>query len=118
MCKWGTYANVNVIRRANPFVKDGWHEVKYIDSCIASIVQKMNDQGIITEQSCCGHFESRGYIWISHESIHDARKLGYLVEMVDFSTDPGAQRVDGKPNNDYRIEPYIWVDSISSDLSK
>lgn len=27
MCKWGTRTKVNVIRRANPYVEDGWHEI-------------------------------------------------------------------------------------------
>ena len=54
MCKWGTSKPVYVIRRANPFVKDGWHKV-YVDSCIAEEIQMLNDNGVITLNSCCGH---------------------------------------------------------------
>ena len=30
-------------------------ELKPIDSCIASLVQALNDAGILTRSSCCGH---------------------------------------------------------------
>src|SRR5687767_10548653 len=117
------YATAFVIRRCNPFAKDnsedGSHEVNGIDPCIVEIVQKMNDQGIITVQSCCGHSTQRPHIWIAHESIPLARQLGYVVEMRDFShmsiyqsKEKLKQQTDKtyKDLIDYRIEPFIYLD--------
>lgn len=80
MCKWGSRTKVNVIRRANPFLEDGWYEI-FVDSCLAELVQKLNKQGIVTEQCCCGHGNQEGEIWIAKESVERANKLGYIIEV-------------------------------------
>ncbi len=57
-----------------------WAE-KGIDKCIAPIVKALNDIGMYTEECCCGHGETEGYI-----RLYDKRVLiiknyeeGYLI---------------------------------------
>ena len=78
MCKHGTLEPVTVIRRANPFVDDGAHVI-HVDSCIADEIQRLNHNGIITEQCCCGHGKSKPNCLISLESKERAEELGYRV---------------------------------------
>lgn len=49
--------------------KSRW-DIKGIDRCIAPIVQALNDVGILTASSCCGHGESEGVI-----ILQDGREL-------------------------------------------
>lgn len=60
MCKQDTYAAVTI----------GGIELATIDACIAPIVQALNDAGIETVASCCGHGELMGII-----SLKDGREL-------------------------------------------
>lgn len=39
-------------------------DVKGIDSCIASIVEALNEAGLFTVTSCCGHNKNPGSIWL------------------------------------------------------
>lgn len=89
MCRHGTYNWVNVI---NP------HQNKkrvVVDACISSEVQLLNDNGVITLGSCCGHGKAGQIVewvngfgkWKSHhepphaliseESVNQAIELGY-----------------------------------------
>lgn len=96
MCKWGARKKVNVIRRANPFVPDGWHEI-YVDSCLADLVQELNSKGIVTVQCCCGHSKGEGEVWIAEESTELAKDLGYKLE---FRDDPDRNVINtGMVNN-------------------
>jgi hypothetical protein len=79
MCKWGTYRKIHVIRRNNPFIEDGWHEIS-VDSCIADEVQMLNDNGVITLGCCCGHFKGEPNCLIDPESIEKCKELGYKPE--------------------------------------
>lgn len=45
-------------------------DTKAIDSCIAPIVRALNDAGIYTANSCCGHGDGPGSI-----ILHDGREL-------------------------------------------
>jgi hypothetical protein len=45
MCKWGTYKEVKLLNGS----------IKHIDFCIADLIQIMNNNGIETINSCCGH---------------------------------------------------------------
>ena len=45
-------------------------DAKPVDACIAPIVQALNDAGIYTANSCCGHGKSDGSI-----VLHDGREL-------------------------------------------
>lgn len=76
MCKWGTRTKIKVIRRANPFVEDGWHEIN-VDACIADEVQMLNNKGIITLNSCCGHGKGEPNCLIAPESVQKCKELGY-----------------------------------------
>jgi hypothetical protein len=95
MCKWGTRTKVNVIRRANPFVKDGWHEIS-VDSCIAEEIQDLNNKGIITEQCCCGHGKVRPTAMILEPQLEKCKNLGYEYEEIEsgkyFETNEIARR--------------------------
>ena len=82
MCKWGDRTKVKVIRRANPFVKDGWHEIS-VDSCMAPFVQKLNNDGVVTLQCCCGHGKYEAEIWIAEGSIKKAKSLGYKLSKLE-----------------------------------
>ena len=51
MCKWGTSQTV---RLCSPLEVSGRTEIS-VDACIADVVQLLNDNGIKTLGSCCGH---------------------------------------------------------------
>lgn len=51
MCKWGITTEV---RLCKPTVVQRRTAIK-IDACIAPLVQTLNDCGIETTASCCGH---------------------------------------------------------------
>lgn len=71
MCKWG-----NTVIMCVPIHADDSHTGafrwadKAIDSCIADVVQALNDAGIYTRSSCCGHGRSIGGI-----TLHDGRNI-------------------------------------------
>lgn len=71
MCKWGTETLLLVPIPAELSYNGEFHwDVKGIDSCIADIVQALNDAGIYTANCCCGHGETHGSI-----ILHDGRVL-------------------------------------------
>jgi len=85
MCKWGTDTEVTLcVARMN-----GMKTTK-VDSCIAPIVQALNDAGIKTIASCCGHNKRPGNI-----VLDDERKL-FIIP--DYKS---ARRLDKKL-------PDIW----------
>lgn len=60
MCKYGTHASVTV----------SGVTINTIDACIAPIVQALNNAGIETVASCCGHGNCNGVI-----SLSDGREI-------------------------------------------
>lgn len=64
MCTWGDTTTVHV----------GDREVQ-VDCCIASIVQALNEGGVKTAMSCCGHGEGDGFIMLA-----DGRLLSVLPQ--------------------------------------
>lgn len=78
MCKWGTEVVLRVPMPAELSYtgKFRWDE-KGIDACIASLVQCLNDAGIYTANSCCGHGKAPGWI-----VLHDGRQL-LIVESYE-----------------------------------
>jgi hypothetical protein len=44
--------------------------IKGVDSCIADLVQALNNAGVYTSNSCCGHGKTEGVI-----ALHDGREL-------------------------------------------
>lgn len=73
MCKHGNYNVVEVIQKGRRN-----QEVK-VDACIANDVRALNEAGIVTIGSCCGHgFESNyPHVLIDEESVDKAKALGY-----------------------------------------
>lgn len=51
MCEWN---NLSLVKLCQPKEVSG-REVVPVDSCIASLVQRLNDIGLHTLGSCCGH---------------------------------------------------------------
>lgn len=77
MCKWGTSTPLTVtIPTHLSHTGVERQDVKDIDSCIAPIVKALNDAGIATISSCCGHGREDGMILLA-----DGRELTiYLQE--------------------------------------
>jgi hypothetical protein len=71
MCEWGNdiVMIVPIPAGLSHTGKFRWEE-KGIDSCIAPIVKALNDAGIYTANSCCGHGKTDGSIL-----LHDGREL-------------------------------------------
>jgi hypothetical protein len=65
MCKWGNnkLCRVNIPSALSHTGKPRW-EIKGIDSCIANIVNALNQAKIFTDSSCCGHGKEFGHIWL------------------------------------------------------
>ena len=71
MCKWGTDVEVQVTVPADAsYTGKDRVDIKKIDACIAPIVKALNEAGIRTDASCCGHGKTDGFI-----SLHDGREL-------------------------------------------
>lgn len=71
MCKWGTSEEVLVTIPAElSYTHEDRVDIKKIDACIAPIVRALNEAGIRTDASCCGHGKVDGFI-----SLHDGREL-------------------------------------------
>ncbi len=77
MCKWGTIKVLDI--PAHPswkrYVINGCKKID-VDSCIADIVQALNDSGISTIASCCGHNHGPGII-----SLQDGRQMILINDM-------------------------------------
>lgn len=66
MCKWGTSTPLTVAIPAYlSHTGVERRDVKDIDSCIAPIVCALNDAGVVTIASCCGHGKRPGNIALS-----------------------------------------------------
>lgn len=71
MCKWGTDTILRVpIHADDSYTGEFRWDNKPVDSCIADIVQALNDAGIYTRGCCCGHGKEDGFI-----GLHDGRLL-------------------------------------------
>ena len=71
MCQYGSDVILRVPIPAS-LAHDGrfrW-DMKAVDSCLAPIVKALNDAGIYTSQSCCGHGKENGTIF-----LHDGRVI-------------------------------------------
>jgi hypothetical protein len=71
MCKWGNDVKCKVLipESDSHTGKKRW-VIKGVDSCLADIIQALNDAKIYTATSCCGHGKRRGTI-----QLQDGRKL-------------------------------------------
>lgn len=67
MCKWG---NSVLIKLAYPMHNSKRTEIG-VDSCIASLMQELNNHGVHTLGCCCGHGKAEGSITI----VQDGKKI-------------------------------------------
>ena len=84
---------------------------EFIDSCIAPLVQTLNNGGIKTTSSCCGHEKTFGEIWlqkgvlliINDRDKYRSSKHKYLIKMV-------AKHILGSYKVKFRIKKnnFIW----------
>jgi hypothetical protein len=84
MCEWGTSTPLEVTIPA--YLSHTGVErqaVKDVDSCIAPIVRALNDAGVITVASCCGHGKQPGNI-----ALADGREI---IIAPDYET---GRRID------------------------
>ena len=71
MCKWGSDIVLWVpIPAELSYTGEFRWDYKGVDSCIAPIVQALNDAGIYTASCCCGHGKADGSIL-----LHDGREI-------------------------------------------
>lgn len=71
MCEWGTDRLLLVPMPAElSYTGQFRWAIKGVDACIADIVQALNEAGIYTSNSCCGHGKADGKIY-----LHDGRVL-------------------------------------------
>lgn len=54
-------------------------ELRVIDACLAPLVFRLNNCGVKTTNSCCGHGQYQGTIIIDEQSLDRAYDLGYPV---------------------------------------
>lgn len=71
MCEWGSEKQLLVpIPAELSHTGEFRWAVKGVDLCISDIVQALNNAGIYTSNSCCGHNKENGEIL-----LHDGRNL-------------------------------------------
>lgn len=71
MCEWGTDVVLEVTIPASlSHTGEQRQKLVGIDACIAPIVKALNDAGITTVSSCCGHGKRPGNI-----ALADGREL-------------------------------------------
>lgn len=75
MCKHGTHTYIKL----NKPRESGRIRVP-IDSCIASEVQYLNNMGVVTLGSCCGHGvdDHPPHVLIENDSVNLIEQLGYF----------------------------------------
>lgn len=84
MCKWGTYKEIAL---CEPMPISKRTTIK-VDSCIADLIQALNDSKIATIASCCGHNKRPGRI-----SLKDGRELFIVTSYEE------AQKIEETFNN-------------------
>ena len=73
-CPIGTHkCDVKINRHKNK-----WNNFFYVDKCIADIIQALNDGGIKTVASCCGHGKQEGTIYLRNNMKLRINRLGIL----------------------------------------
>lgn len=76
MCSHGTLKEVTIAPKP--------YTVK-IDACIAEEIVWLNEQGVYTVNSCCGHGDGRpvALIFANHGSLQKAIELGYYPRQYE-----------------------------------
>ena len=84
MCNWGTDVELNVpIPAGLSHTGEPRWALKKVDACIAPIIAALNDAGIYTASSCCGHGKGNGEIL-----LHDGRRLVVVWEGGQMGNSP------------------------------
>ncbi|HNT30338.1 MAG TPA: hypothetical protein PKL83_05290 [bacterium] len=65
MCEWGTD---KIVKLYKPMPVSGRNEIA-VDSCLADLVQALNNAGIETTGCCCGHGKGDGDIQLADGRI-------------------------------------------------
>lgn len=68
MCDWNDTVRVQIMQTIE------------VDRCLASTVVRLNELGVATLASCCGHGHDEPEVMIRPSSIHRARALGLTTE--------------------------------------
>ena len=50
-----------------------------VETCLRALIQSLNDIGIMTYDSCCGHGHEYGHITIGEEDMTRAHTLGFRI---------------------------------------
>ena len=108
MCKWGTTVPVEVIVPADQsHTGQDRPTTKPIDACIAPLVEALNEAGIRTDGSCCGHGKADGWI-----ALHDGRKLTISVNDRRNCV-PGGEGDKAEPSAPKAEEAVAWLVEMS-----
>jgi len=71
MCEWGNTIDLSVTVPASlSYTGATRRAIKGVDACLAPLVKALNDGGIATISSCCGHGKQDGTILLT-----DGREL-------------------------------------------
>ncbi|WJV20794.1 hypothetical protein QU593_10290 [Rossellomorea marisflavi] len=86
MCIHGSF---KMVRLNNPR-ESGRTEVP-VDECIADEIQMLNDVGVVTYGSCCGHFEDNSSCLVDVSSKDALEIMGYVLS--EYSSEHSKQGV-------------------------
>ena len=95
MCEWG---NVNDVKIKGHFNKNG--KPFYVDKCIANLIQALNDGGVSTVASCCGHGKGFGNI-----ILRDGREL---IIMPDYESSRRAEKKISPLKHKIKKRLFVW----------
>jgi len=87
MCQWGTLTTVKLCKPQKNSIGALFDTVT-VDSCIAPIIQALNNAGIETIASCCGHKRRIGNIVLGDNrelfiipDFETGRKIDELIDI-------------------------------------
>lgn len=98
MCEWGNTAPLRVLVPADlSWTGQARWDTKDIDRCLLPLVQALNDSGLPTRASCCGHGHRPGNVvladgrWLIVASEEQAQQIEAL-----WPLDIHGERIDGR----------------------
>jgi hypothetical protein len=68
VCDWDNTIEISITRKVQ------------VDKCIAPVVSRLNQLGVYTTGSCCGHGKGIASVTILPSSAHRAKSLGLSLE--------------------------------------
>lgn len=91
MCKWGATVEIELTIPASlSHTGNTYKKLVGIDRCIAPIVKTLNDVGMTTIASCCGHGKQPGTIVLADgreimifANYEDARRVNKLFSPIN-----------------------------------